>query len=79
MAAMLSAMVLAEQNSSSPAVRQQAGQPESRVDQAAKSSQPAPGKTGLSKRNKAKIEEAQQQKLRQIEIDKERAADPQSR
>jgi hypothetical protein len=86
MAAMMSAMVFAEQNINAPAVRQQAKEPESRVDQAATGSQPAPGKTGLSKSNKAKpllskhkamMEEAEQRKLRQIQIDKERAADPQ--
>jgi hypothetical protein len=87
MVAMMSAMVFAAQNSNAPAVRQQAKQPESLVDQATTSSQPAPGKTGLSKRNKAKpvlskrnkamMEEAEQRKLRQIQIDKERAADPQ--
>jgi hypothetical protein len=77
MAAMMSAMVFAEQNINAPAVRQQAKQPESRVDQAATGSQPAPGTTVLSKRNKAKIEEAELRKLRQIQIDKERAADPQ--
>jgi hypothetical protein len=77
MVAMMSAMVFAAQNSNAPAVRQQAKQPESLVDQATTSSQPAPGKTGLSKRNKAMMEEAEQRKLRQIQIDKERAADPQ--
>jgi hypothetical protein len=79
MAAMLSPMVLAEQNNNAPAVRQQAKQPESLVNQTTTSSQPDSGKTGLSKRNKAKIEQAKQRKLRQIEIDKARAADLQSK
>ena len=77
--AMLSSTVLAEQNNSAPAVRQQAAQPNSLVNQATTSWQPVPGKTGLSKRNKAKIEQAEQRKLRQIEINKARAADPQPR
>lgn len=79
MLAMLSAMVFAEQNNTVPAVQEQAGPSEPLVDQATTSSQPGPGKAGLSKRNKAKIEQAEQRRLRQIEIDKELAADPQSR
>jgi len=76
---MLSAMVLAEQNNSAPAVQEQAGQRESQADKATTSSTPHPGKTGLSRRNKAKIEQAEQRKLRQLEIDKELAADPPSK
>jgi hypothetical protein len=79
MVAMLNSMVLAEQNNNAPAVRQQAAPPNSLVNQATTSRQPAPDKTGLSKRNKVKIEQAEQRKLRQIEINKARAADPQPR
>jgi hypothetical protein len=77
MVAMLNSTVLAEQNNNTPAVRQQAAPSNSLVNQATTSRQTVPGKTGLSKRNKAKIEQAEQRKLRQIEINKARAADPQ--
>jgi lipopolysaccharide export LptBFGC system permease protein LptF len=79
MAAMLSAIVLAGQNNVAPVVRQQAAQPKSMADQATTSSQTAPVTTGLSKHNKMMIEQAEQRKLRQVEIDAEQAADPQSK
>jgi len=75
--AMLSAMVFAEQSNNVPAVQQQTGQSEPQVDQAATSSQTDSGKTGLSKRNQAIIDVAEQKKLRQQEIEKERSAVPQ--
>jgi len=71
--ALLCAMVLAQQNNNAPAVEPQAGQSGPLVDQST-SSQPDPGRTGLSKRNKMKLDQAEQRKLRQAEIDKERAA-----
>jgi len=76
--AMLSAMVFAEQNNDVPAVQQQTGQSEPQGDQATTSSQTDSGKTGLSKRNQAIIDVAEQKKLRQQEIEKERSAVPQS-
>jgi hypothetical protein len=76
-AAMLGTMALAEQNNKAPAVRQQAEERKLPVGQAATSSRPNPGKAGLSKRNKAMINQTEQRKLRQIEINKEQAADPQ--
>ena len=77
MVALLSTMVLAEQSGNAPVVQQQAGQPDQPADETATSGQSASGKTGLSKRNKAKIDLAEQRKLRQLEIEKERAADAQ--
>lgn len=86
MAAMLGATVLAGQNDMAPAVRQPVQQPES---PAMAGSQTDSGKTGLSERNRAKtvlsnhnkamIEQAEQRKLRQIEINREQVADPQSK
>jgi hypothetical protein len=76
-AAMFNTSALAEQHDAAPAVQRQAGLPQSPADKPVTDSRS--GKTGLSKRNQAKIEQAEQRKLRQIEIDAERAADPQSK
>jgi hypothetical protein len=77
-AALFNTAVRAEQMNAAPPVQQQAAPPRSAVGNALTDRQ-QPGKTELSKRNQAKIELEQQRRLRQIEIDKELAADPQPR
>jgi hypothetical protein len=77
--ALFNTAALAAQNDATPAIQQQAPPTQSPVGNALTDSQPQSGKTGLSKRNQSKIELEQQRQLRQIEIDKELADDPQPR
>lgn len=75
--AMFNTAAFAAQSDAAPTVQRQVGQPQSPIDKPLTDSRP--GNTGLSKRNKMMIEQSEQRKLRQVEIDAERAADQQSK
>jgi hypothetical protein len=74
---MFNTAALAAQKDTAPAVQRQAGLLQAPVDKPLTDSRPA--KTVLSNHNKMMIEQAEQRKLRQVEIDAERSADPQSK